>query len=54
MTGSACSGDWQLQAFSIAGHYTGAGMVLKNGSKIIRPIILVVLMLLFIKIVTDL
>ena len=41
-------------AFSIAGHYTGAGMVLKNGSKIIRPIILVVLMLLFIKIVTDL
>ena len=35
-------------------YYTGAGMVLKNGSKIIRPIILVVLMLLFIKIVTDL
>ena len=40
--------------FSIAGHYTGAGMVLKNGTKIIRPIILVVLALLFIKIVFNL
>ena len=40
--------------FSIAGHYVGAGMVLKNGSKIIRPIILVVLALLFIKIVFNL
>ena len=27
--------------FSIAGHYAGAGMVLKNGTKVIRPIILV-------------
>ena len=32
--------------FSIAGHYTGAGMVMKNGSRIIRPIILIVLALL--------
>ena len=40
--------------FSIAGHYTGAGMVLKNGTKIIRPIILVVLALLFIEIVFNL
>lgn len=37
--------------FSIAGHYVGAGMVMKNGSKIVKPIILVVLALLFVKIV---
>lgn len=40
--------------FSIAGHYAGSGMVLKNGTKIIRPIILVVLALLFVKIIFDL
>lgn len=40
--------------FSIAGHYTGSGMVLKNGTKIIRPIILIVLVLLFVKIIFDL
>ena len=39
--------------FSIAGHYTGAGMVMKNGNKIVRPIILIVLVLLFIKIITG-
>lgn len=39
--------------FSIAGHYVGAGMVMKNGNRIVRPIILVVLVLLFIKIVTG-
>ena len=39
--------------FSIAGHYVGSGMVMKNGSKIVRPIILVVLALLFIKIITG-
>ena len=38
---------------SIAGHYTGAGMVMKNGSRIIRPIILIVLALLFIKIISG-
>lgn len=36
--------------FSIAGHYLGAGLVIKNGSKIIRPVILCVLLLLLIKI----
>lgn len=40
--------------FSIAGHYTGASMVMQNGTKIVRPIILVVLVLLFIKVLTDL
>lgn len=39
--------------FSIAGHYLGSGMVMKNGSKIVRPIILVVIGLLFIKILTE-
>lgn len=39
--------------FSIAGHYLGAGMVMKNGSAIVRPIILVVLALLFIKIIVG-
>ena len=39
--------------FSIAGHYTGSGMVMKNGTKIVRPIILVVIGLLFIKILSG-
>lgn len=34
--------------FSIAGHYIGSGLVLKNGYKIIRPIILTVLSILFV------
>lgn len=37
--------------FSIAGHYVGSGLMLKNGSKIVRPIVLIVLALLFIKII---
>lgn len=40
--------------FSIAGNYLGAGMVLKNGSKAIRPVILFVLLLLFLKVLTEL
>ncbi|MDD2981201.1 MAG: TSUP family transporter [Hespellia sp.] len=39
--------------FSIAGHYIGAGMVMKSGSKIVRPIILVVVLLLFVKVVAE-
>ena len=39
--------------FSIAGHYAGSGMVLKSGMKVIRPIIMVVLVLLFSKIIVD-
>ncbi len=41
-------------AFSIAGHYIGAGFVMKDGTKIVRPIIIVVLILLFFKIVSGL
>ena len=39
--------------FSIAGHYLGAGLNIKNGSKIIRPVILLVLALLVVKVITD-
>ena len=40
-------------AFSILGHYVGAGMVMNNGVKIIKPIVIVVLILLIIKIITG-
>ena len=40
--------------FSIAGHYIGAGLTIKNGSKIVRPVILVVLLLLAVKIIFEL
>ena len=36
--------------FCIAGHYLGAGMVVKNGTRIVKPVILVVLAILFIKV----
>lgn len=39
--------------FCLAGHYIGSGMVTKNGMKVIRPIILVVLTLLFLKIILE-
>lgn len=39
---------------AIIGQYLGAGMVLKNGGKIVRPIIIVVLVLLFVKVISEL
>lgn len=39
--------------FSIAGHYLGAELNIKNGSKIVRPVIFLVLILLAIKVITD-
>lgn len=39
--------------FGIAGNYIGSGLVIKNGQKVIRPIILFVLALLFIKVIVD-
>lgn len=46
---------WMLgiaaSVFSIAGHYLGARMVVSNGVKIIKPIILLVLVLLMVKVV---
>ncbi|MFT4104420.1 MAG: TSUP family transporter [Lacrimispora sp.] len=37
--------------FCIAGHYLGSGMVVKNGLKVVRPVIMVVLLCLFVKII---
>lgn len=39
--------------FSIAGHYLGAGLNIKNGSKIVRPVIFLVLILLAAKVISD-
>ena len=39
--------------FAIAGQYLGAGLALKNGSKIVRPVILVVIFLLGIKVFLE-
>lgn len=39
---------------SIAGHYIGSGMAIKNGAKIVKPVILVVLALLAVKVITEL
>jgi len=38
---------------SIAGHYIGAGMVAHDGQKVVRPVVLAVLGVLFIKIVSG-
>ncbi len=40
--------------FSIAGQYIGAGLALRNGSKIVRPVILIVLLLLSGKVILEL
>ena len=40
--------------FATAGQYLGAGLALKNGSKIVRPVILVVLVLLTGKVLLEL
>lgn len=40
--------------FSIAGHYLGAGLTIKNGAKIVRPVIFIVLALLAVKVVLEL
>ena len=40
--------------FATAGQYIGAGLALKNGSKIVRPVILVVLVLLAGKVLLEL
>lgn len=39
---------------SILGHYLGAGLAIKNGSKIVRPVVVLVLLLLTVKIGTEL
>lgn len=39
--------------FCLTGHYIGSGLVMKNGIKIIRPIVIFVLILLFIKLLSG-
>lgn len=39
--------------FCLLGHYIGSGLVMKNGSKIVRPVIVLVLLLLFAKILSG-
>ncbi len=39
--------------FSLAGHYIGSGLVLKKGYKIVKPVMLLVLALLFLTILTE-
>ena len=39
---------------SIAGHYIGAGLAIKNGSRIVRPPVIIVLILLTVKVGSEL
>lgn len=39
--------------FSIAGHWLGAGLAMKNGSRFVRIIILCVIIILFIKVLSE-
>ena len=41
-------------AASTAGHYLGAGLAIKNGSKIVRPTVVIVLLLLTVKVISEL
>lgn len=40
--------------FSISGHYIGAGLAIKNGSKIVKPTVVIVLILLAVKVLSEL
>ena len=40
--------------FAVAGHFIGAGLLLKNGARVVKPFILVVLGLLFMRLIYDL
>lgn len=40
--------------FSIAGHYLGSGLAIKNGGRIVRPAVVVVLILLTLKVGSEL
>ena len=39
---------------SILGHYLGAGLAIKNGSKIVKPTVVIVLILLTVKVLSEL
>ena len=40
--------------FSIAGHYIGSGLAIRNGSRIVRPTVIVGLILLTLKVGSEL
>ena len=40
--------------FSIAGHWLGSGLAIKNGAKIVRPVILLVILLLAVRVAAEL
>ena len=40
--------------FAISGHYLGAGLLLKNGGRVVKPFVLVVLGLLTVRLIYDL
>ena len=40
--------------FSIAGHWLGSGLAIKNGAKIVRPVILAVIALLLVRVLAEL
>jgi len=40
--------------FSVAGHYIGAGLTIRNGTRIVRPVIFTVLILLTVKVAAEL
>jgi len=40
--------------FSIAGHYLGAGLAIRNGARIVRPVVLTVIGLLMIRVIMEL
>ena len=40
--------------FSVAGHWLGSGLAIKDGSKVVRPVIIIVLVLLAIKVISEL
>lgn len=40
--------------FAVAGHFIGAGILLKNGARIVKPFVLTVLALLLIRLIYDL
>ena len=53
--GYVCVGVGLIAAVaSIAGHYIGAGLAIKNGSRIVRPTVILVLILLTIKVGSEL
>ena len=39
---------------SVAGHYIGSGLAIRDGSRIVRPMILTVLVLLAVKVISEL